>query len=207
MKQIGHEKLTDMKNYLRKSRHVALLQRNVKLRSDGLYLIQSESAARSMYFESKKQISYAKKMFRRHFAGVIEILSEYYTNKGIAILIRIESEASLMKNWEARGKNVMEVHKVISEVIRYSISAISKNRNRKNGRKGSVVRENFRTFVLKDLISLNEILRMMREGEVELSGQEGRYEQVVEVGSEFFEWDANQDVLREEENLLLKPSQ
>ena len=196
-----------MKNYLRRSRHVALLPRNVKLESKGLYLIQSESAARSLYFASRNEISYAKKMFRRHFDGVIEILSAYYTNKGFAILIRIKSEASLMMNWVSRGKNVMEVHRVISEVIRYSISAISKNRNRKNGRKGSVVRENFRTFVLKGITSVNEVLKMMREGKVELSGQEGRYAEVGEKGIEFFDWDSMQNVLRKLENPPLKPSQ
>lgn len=93
-----------MKTYIKKLKELNLLKRNSKLQSDQFYILQSESTGSVSYFERKEEIEYAKKVFAKHFAGIIEIISELYTSSGFVLGVKVKKRDSIMEAWKGRGK-------------------------------------------------------------------------------------------------------
>ena len=59
--------------------------------------------------------------------------------------------------------------------MRFSLSAIAKFRNVKSGRKGGLVRENFRTYIIKGEGVVEDIIEGIKEGVFSLYGQKDKY--------------------------------
>lgn len=157
-----------MKNYIRQDEALEVLKRNSKLDSGRLYLLQSETVAKEDFFGSLEEVRYAKGMFRKHFRGILKLVEEIYTKGGYALVVKVEDEEVVKEEWRKRGKSEAVVSRIVSEVVRFALSAISKNRNRVLGRSGSVVRENFRSFVIKGEKGLNRLRKKMRKRELVL---------------------------------------
>ncbi len=164
-----------MKTYIRHDANLRLLKRNSKMESDTVYILQSESAGSSQYFEKNKELKYARQMFRKHFEGCIDIYHELYTSRGLMLVVKVRGKNEIIDSWGRKGKLEKEVSAILSELMRYAISAIAKFRNRVHGRKGAVVRENFRLYEFKGEEEVKAFIGRLRKKLVGLYGQVGKY--------------------------------
>ncbi len=188
-----------MKTYIRDLNSLRLLRRNSSLQCGRYYLLQSESTGNTKYFEGTSELDYAKRVLRKHFSGVMELVYEMYTSGGFLLCVYIRSEEEVQEGWMSKGKLPCKSSRILSEILRYSISAIAKFRNYVNGRKGSVVRENFRAYEFVGESSFEEVMGMLDRGEVDLSGQEMEYrgwEESEELGVFDIVKEITKDVLR-----------
>ena len=90
--------------------------------SDQFYIFQSESTGNTKYFEIQEEITYAKQIFRRNFAGIIEVTSELYTSRGFLFGVRVMDSEKIENSWNERGKKKISESRILSEILRYSIS-------------------------------------------------------------------------------------
>ncbi len=164
-----------MKKYIGELAGISLLKRNARLESGKYYLLHSESTGNTRYFEGEDEVNYAKEVFKRNFGGMVDIVFEMYTSRGILLFVRTGERESLKEEWIKRGKALSSESFIISELLRFSISAITKFRNFRNGRKGSVVRGNFRAYDVKDVDRIEEIIGEIERGDFVLYEQVEKY--------------------------------
>lgn len=173
-----------MKKKLLQFSEIQILRRNEKLRAEGLYLLNSESVAQNIYFETKRDIKWAHRMIQRHLEGVMEVVDYLFTPNGWILIVAVRSEDEILEQMELKeykSKTIKvaikkkQISVILSELMRYVISGIARIINRNNIRGGTLVRSNFNRFVFCSTSSYRVIMKKMKKAEIKLCHQRKRY--------------------------------
>lgn len=60
----------------------------LKLRSEGIYLLEGRAVAKNLFFESKYDIEQAHRFAKRYFNGMIDVLEYNFTPHGWSLIIQ-----------------------------------------------------------------------------------------------------------------------
>ena len=173
-----------MKTRLANIKELKILKRNTKLEPDQIYLLCSESIAKNIYFETKRDIEFAHHMINKYIKYIGEVLEYLITPTGWMILLKTHEEEtilSLIKKKATKSTTIKkairkrDVSVLISEIIRIILSSVSRQINRNNRRKGSVVKGNFSRYVFNSIDAVIALINKMKEEEIELDNQRAKF--------------------------------
>ena len=85
-----------MKTLLHTLNEIKPLKRNSKLQANQIYLLSSESVAKNLYFESKKDIRFAHETIKKYIRYIGEVVDYLIRPTGWIIIIRTHSESSII---------------------------------------------------------------------------------------------------------------
>lgn len=173
-----------MRKQLEKVQGIRPLSRNTKLQSEGIYLLSSESAAQSVYFETKRDIIRAHKLMNKHLQHCMGIMDYLFTSDGWILVVETKSSKAIIEAVKKRGyksdkmKGAIkskDISIIISELIRYVISGIARITNSRANRLGALVRRNFSRYVFRSMENVEKIMKLMKKEQVMLCHQRKRY--------------------------------
>jgi len=158
------------------------LKRNQKLIPENLFLIGSESVTNTLYFRRAKDIKYAHKVIIHKLSGILHVVDYLFTPNGWLLLVKlkgaieIESFYRRMRGLEKDEILKYDVGRIISEVIRTTISSIVSYINRGSNRKGALVYRVFKRFSILSISTAKSLISKMKKKEIILSNQRKQFQ-------------------------------
>lgn len=156
-----------MKPSLSKYSKLHLLKRNEKLLPNSIYIIGSESVARNFFFNQKKDLEIMHLKIKHHLSIVANVIDYVFTPYGFTLVIKTKSAKSIIENYSSlqkrKNKSIRftDASRIISEQIRFAISAGVKKINIQNKRSGSLSHSNFFRFLAQEyndiIIAINHL--------------------------------------------------
>ena len=157
------------------------LKRNQKLTPDKIYLIGSESVTNSLYFRSARDIEKAHQLIIHRLSGILTVVDYLFTPKGWLLLVKFKSKSEIISFYKRmRGfckDKVLkyDVGRIISEIIRTTISTLVSFINSGSKRKGALVYRVFKRFSISTLKGVKLLMSKMKKREIILSNQNKRF--------------------------------
>ena len=170
-----------MKTTLQNESGIILLKRTAKLQANSLYFLVSESSARSLYFRNRNNIEGMHLKIKQHMLPVMDILDYMFVGKGVILMIRTKSEQTIIDYYtrmqKAKRKAIRfdKASEILSEQIRFAISASVSRTNRQNGSNGTIVHSNFDRAIISDLDSAKRLMQKMRTQQIKLCRQKRQF--------------------------------
>ena len=174
-----------MKTILQNSAEFKVLKRNTKLQSNQLYLLSSESVANNLYFENKQDIQFTHQMIKKYVGYIGDVIDYLIKPTGWVIILRTHSESTILSKFKKKINKSATIKKAIrnkkvsvlmSETIRIIISSITRQINRNNNRKGTIVKGNFSRYVFKSVVDAINIIKKMKNEKLEIIQQIKKYQ-------------------------------
>lgn len=188
-----------MKKRLNELDSLILLERSTAMYAECLYLINSESSARNLYFTTKRDIKFAHQMINRHLSGIMEVVSYLFTPEGWILIVKTKSEEEILSYLRTKKHlskklssmlEVLDISGIISEHMRKTISSIARQINRYNNRQGVLVKHCFSRYIFETLEAGIAVMRKMKKEEIRLCKQRKRYRPNMKF------WDRAGEVLK-----------
>lgn len=157
------------------------LKRNQKLKPNKLFLIGSESVTNSLYFRRPQDLRYAHKVIVQRLSGILEVLDYLFTPKGWLLIVKFKSENKInnyyrrMRGYPLDKVLKYDVGKIISEVIRTTISSLVNFINKGSNRKGTLVYRSFKRFSITSISAVKLLIAKMKRQEIILSNQKKQF--------------------------------
>lgn len=169
-----------MKKKLEEFDSLCLLSRSTAMQSECLYLLNSESSSRNLYFTSKRDIEFAHRMIKRHLSDVMDIITYLFTPEGWILVISTHSEEAILN--KMRGKKYLskklrsmveigDISGILSEQVRKMISCLARQINRHNNRQGVLVKHCFSRYIFMTLEEGIQVMRYMKNQEIRICKQ------------------------------------
>lgn len=160
-------------------------KRNQWLHPEKICIAQGNSVARNFMFENKQDHERFFLLWNRYLGKMTTIINYHLTPEGWTVLFRTHSEQDIRNAYKIQRKQsrkakkkyeLKDATKIISEHFRIFLSQYVRRLNASHGRKGTLVLERFRKYVIKDQVDYQKVFRLITSQKVESPQQSKKYQ-------------------------------
>lgn len=159
-----------------------------KLEENSIYLLSGKAVAKNAFFETRKDVEFAHRYIMRYLQGMMDIQDYLFTPDGWMLIVKTKSAESISESYSIFRQNSKKAKEgsiktnpsdMLSEHIRFYLSALVKSMNKENIRTGTKVHRVFERFIFESYEECIGYMESMHAEVLELCSQREKYQSVL----------------------------